>query len=655
MNRTINLQERGQVLIIAAFAFAALVGVAAVVLDLGNGMLERRRLQNVADAAALAAAREIAYGGPASESAAAAVAQQMVRDSTNNTVSLPYPPPADGGSGVGLTNGIEFYYNGNNGLDSVRVALRKNVPAFLAGILGQDRVTVAVRSRAAMTALGVLPVAARRYAGQNPDVPLGVSPNAATAQDFLRRAGSDTISSWDHFTTPPSDVVATVDNPGTPFPFAAQQAIPPIGPSDSFRGIISPYIRNLSGGGTFLPPTYPTSSASSWRELSDLLFTHKMGYTGPMVLVNEEVACLGGTNAGDTAKMLMNVFPIGTRVIALVYDGRVYGLPDFSMKISGSATQQHGSLPKGAPDAPPTPTSNPPGSPIEFTVDIVPGSGFGSSSYGLTINVRGLDNWNGDHVRWRLCEGSDCGGVFQPRPVGLTSSGKSVKLQIWAANLGEDPPLDLASITGARMITVEAQSSIGASGTNFHAAVAGLLVGSNPSFYVFPEVSTRVITPGQSTDFVMTMTRSSNWYNMANASVGSPQWLDASGNWVGGPPSGVTATIATTTVDANTKKATLSITSNTFTPVGTWRMRVPFDDATTAGEDSYLMLTFRVRSSVENWLYVRVLGYAAYEITNYRPNLTNPNSVEARAISGLYSDPNDIGLGMTVRLIGWSQ
>jgi hypothetical protein len=30
-------------------------------------------------------------------------------------------------------------------------------------------------------------------------------------------------------------------------------------------------------------------------------------------------------------------------------------------------------------------------------------------------------------------------------------------------------------------------------------------------------------------------------------------------------------------------------------------------------------------------------------------------SVEARAIGGLFTDPKDIGLGMTVRLLGWSQ
>ena len=48
--------QHGQVLVIVAVAFTVLLGAAAIAVDLGNGQLQKRRLQNVADAAALAAA-----------------------------------------------------------------------------------------------------------------------------------------------------------------------------------------------------------------------------------------------------------------------------------------------------------------------------------------------------------------------------------------------------------------------------------------------------------------------------------------------------------------------------------------------------------------------------------------------------------------------
>lgn len=54
--------DRGGVAILVAVTFVVLLGMAALVLDVGNAMWERRMLQNSADAAALSAAQDYARG-----------------------------------------------------------------------------------------------------------------------------------------------------------------------------------------------------------------------------------------------------------------------------------------------------------------------------------------------------------------------------------------------------------------------------------------------------------------------------------------------------------------------------------------------------------------------------------------------------------------
>jgi len=56
--------ERGQTLVIVAVLLVVLIGFLALVLDLGNALAQRRRMQNAADAAALAGVRGLALGQP---------------------------------------------------------------------------------------------------------------------------------------------------------------------------------------------------------------------------------------------------------------------------------------------------------------------------------------------------------------------------------------------------------------------------------------------------------------------------------------------------------------------------------------------------------------------------------------------------------------
>ena len=60
----VGARERGQTLVAAAIVLVALVGATALVVDVGNAYAQRRHLQNAADAAAMAAARELAMEQP---------------------------------------------------------------------------------------------------------------------------------------------------------------------------------------------------------------------------------------------------------------------------------------------------------------------------------------------------------------------------------------------------------------------------------------------------------------------------------------------------------------------------------------------------------------------------------------------------------------
>ena len=55
--------KRGQALVIIALVMVVVVAMAAVALDGGHAFMQSRRMQNAADAGALAGARELASGG----------------------------------------------------------------------------------------------------------------------------------------------------------------------------------------------------------------------------------------------------------------------------------------------------------------------------------------------------------------------------------------------------------------------------------------------------------------------------------------------------------------------------------------------------------------------------------------------------------------
>ena len=100
--------ERGQSLVLTTFFVAALLGMAALVIDLGTWFRSQRDLQAVADAAALAGAQGLPDGGQAS-----AYANQYTNKNGANGPTVTFPSA-----------------------DKIKVSPQRPAPGFFARVFG---------------------------------------------------------------------------------------------------------------------------------------------------------------------------------------------------------------------------------------------------------------------------------------------------------------------------------------------------------------------------------------------------------------------------------------------------------------------------------------------------------------------------------------
>ena len=137
---TSSSEPRGQVLVIVAVAFTAMIGLLAILFDGANGMVLRRDMQDGGDAAAIAGANVIHVGSPRGCSATpggaprASVAQ-AVRDSLAQNLPWLDTSTAVLGCPAGFEN------------QAVSVELSTVAPRFFGGIIG-GQINVATRSAA---------------------------------------------------------------------------------------------------------------------------------------------------------------------------------------------------------------------------------------------------------------------------------------------------------------------------------------------------------------------------------------------------------------------------------------------------------------------------------------------------------------------------
>ena len=144
--------ERGQALIIVAFSMVVLLGVAALVVDLGMSWMLRRQEQNAADPGAIAAARYIEDGDTANtrtnmHKAACFYAQEndffvddnLTCDAARDTRDLEVLWPPSGPHAGDFAGRPEM----------VLVVIRSHQPSFFGRIFGREMATVATGAVAA--------------------------------------------------------------------------------------------------------------------------------------------------------------------------------------------------------------------------------------------------------------------------------------------------------------------------------------------------------------------------------------------------------------------------------------------------------------------------------------------------------------------------
>jgi len=129
----------GQVVVLVALLLPVLLGLSAMVVDVGNVFAERRSLQKAADAAALAAAQDAAH--------AATLASHYSAANGGPSSLQPCPPagPPLGDTGACYT----WPYKGNQ--DKVEVVIAESVPTLFGKILGVSHFKVKVRAVALRT------------------------------------------------------------------------------------------------------------------------------------------------------------------------------------------------------------------------------------------------------------------------------------------------------------------------------------------------------------------------------------------------------------------------------------------------------------------------------------------------------------------------
>jgi len=130
-----NAKQEGQALILGVIAFAVLVGMAALAIDVGFGFGDRANTQRAADAAAIAAIDALEAGRPVAQVVKTgedwASANGYVDGSDGATVTVNVPP-------------LEGPYAGN--VEYVEVIISKETDTYFASVFGQDLWDISVRA-----------------------------------------------------------------------------------------------------------------------------------------------------------------------------------------------------------------------------------------------------------------------------------------------------------------------------------------------------------------------------------------------------------------------------------------------------------------------------------------------------------------------------
>jgi hypothetical protein len=386
MNHRLRRQP-GQALIAVVIFITLLFIFVGLAIDGGMLYLERRQLQNVADAACLAAVTEFGLGN-ANDADAVNAAYNYIINNIDENAKIAFDLTGrlntsyivnDNGvpDGQNLTRGIEV--SGTN----VRVAVSFPAYTYFMRLGGIETYDVMARAHCGSTeGGGIWPVAIVRFPGYrqnntrvgvaNTGAPLpqtyggGQNPPYLIVKDILQResqnagvlndgpvATSDALDcssrkrnwyDWPSLGNPTSGTgpyrnptpgcVATVDQPGIEVEMAGQNANPNVG-DNSYTGPLLLDARQIS----FTPRLFyngqsESTSLNAWKDtIVKYVLTQ---YPGPHVIPGQQIGLVSGVNTGNVLDAIDDRYQGNGKdiVTALVYNGQVYQDPDFQIRVT---------------------------------------------------------------------------------------------------------------------------------------------------------------------------------------------------------------------------------------------------------------------------------------------------------------------------------
>lgn len=389
MKLRIVLGEKGQaavfITILLMFAFIAL---AALAIDGGHLYVVRRDLQNICDAACLAAAVEVANGGTDEE--AWPFAESYVEQNGGELPPGWVSPDNNVGDGTGLTWGIEVEGGG------VRVALQTVVDTYFTMIFNRQGAGVGARARCNQGAgFGpLLPIAVRRFEySDDPEEWLDLlankdadprNPGAACQGpgDCAYDATSDEIMLPGRYSngenTFPFKPVKEVYEPVSGTVEITQTGnidcdLPPqdgtyegvcvlgVHPetndgTENYTGWVALDIRNIVGPGGSVYDESPyylneaTGQAATNKDLSSQWFCNR-GWSGDiMPMLGDQLAFLPGVSADFAPKGMLACDPPWKpkdTFIGIIYSGYVWDIPDLEVEIEPAYDEISATIPPG--------------------------------------------------------------------------------------------------------------------------------------------------------------------------------------------------------------------------------------------------------------------------------------------------------------------
>jgi hypothetical protein len=347
--------EEGQAaVLITILLMFALVALTALAIDGGHLYVVRRDLQNMADAACLAAATELSLHGTTDEAYNTAVEYILANGGTEELYT-----PQDG-DGIGLVKGIQV-----SGAD-VRVALQELVDTYFTMIFNRSGALVGARSHCNATAAGgLMPIAVRRfeYNEEQPGLQLDLLANkkadprnpAAPCHDegdcayyadsapvtLHGRYGPMTVYLPKPGYTPGDGSIISTDSGNIDCDVPPRDGVyigacvlgdgvPTNDGTADYKGFVLLDVRNIVPG----PIEYyngATGQADTNKEISKQWF--RAGYPGPQPMVGDQLAMLDGVSNDFAAQEMAKYWEVEDEFVAIVYSGYIWDIPDLEVSI----------------------------------------------------------------------------------------------------------------------------------------------------------------------------------------------------------------------------------------------------------------------------------------------------------------------------------